>query len=161
MGNRVWKGEPSAGGRAGTIMLGYRGVGSGGSMVRMDSILGYSPVSNLSQTFSISFSEDARAIVSKDEESFHGDGYRYVKVAADPEQVDGTILDGRDYSSGQLPQENIRIIKEADATLRLNLGTQLDALYDRPHKEITNEGGTLIIIHDADSSEWHSSNCLV
>lgn len=45
----------------------------------------------------------------------------YVKVAADPEQVDGTILDGRDYSSGQLPQENIRIIKEADATLRLNL----------------------------------------
>lgn len=78
----------------------------------------------------------------------------YVKVAADPEQVDGTILDGRDYSSGQLPQENIRIIKEADATLRLNLGTQLDALYDRPHKEITNEGGTLIIIHDADSSEW-------
>ena len=47
----------------------------------------------------------------------------YVKVAADPEQVDGTILDGRDYSSGQLPQENIRIIKEADATLRLNLGT--------------------------------------
>ena len=59
----------------------------------MDSILGYSPVSNLSQTFSISFSEDARAIVSKDEESFHGDGYRYVKVAADPEQVDGTILD--------------------------------------------------------------------
>jgi len=75
-----------------------------------------------------------------------------VKVAADPEQVDGTILDGRDYSSGQLPQENIRIIKEADATLRLNLGTQLDALYDRPHKEITNEGGTLIIIHDADSS---------
>lgn len=78
-----------------------------------------------------------------------------MKVAADPEQVDGTILDGRDYSSGQLPQENIRIIKEADATLRLNLGTQLDALYDRPHKEITNEGGTLIIIHDADSSEWH------
>ncbi|WP_242669288.1 hypothetical protein [Bifidobacterium longum] len=74
-----------------------------------------------------------------------------MKVAADPEQVDGTILDGRDYSSGQLPQENIRIIKEADATLRLNLGTQLDALYDRPHKEITNEGGTLIIIHDADS----------
>ncbi|WP_259328468.1 hypothetical protein, partial [Bifidobacterium longum] len=69
-----------------------------------------------------------------------------MKVAADPEQVDGTILDGRDYSSGQLPQENIRIIKEADATLRLNLGTQLDALYDRPHKEITNEGGTLIII---------------
>ena len=64
-----------------------------------------------------------------------------MKVAADPEQVDGTILDGRDYSSGQLPQENIRIIKEADATLRLNLGTQLDALYDRPHKEITNEGG--------------------
>ena len=60
-----------------------------------------------------------------------------MKVAADPEQVDGTILDGRDYSSGQLPQENIRIIKEADATLRLNLGTQLDALYDRPHKEIT------------------------
>ena len=48
----------------------------------------------------------------------------YVKVAADPEQVDGTILDGRDYSSGQLPQENIRIIKEADATLRLNLGTR-------------------------------------
>lgn len=46
-----------------------------------------------------------------------------MKVAADPEQVDGTILDGRDYSSGQLPQENIRIIKEADATLRLNLGT--------------------------------------
>lgn len=45
-----------------------------------------------------------------------------MKVAADPEQVDGTILDGRDYSSGQLPQENIRIIKEADATLRLNLG---------------------------------------
>ena len=34
----------------------------------------------------------------------------YVKVAADPEQVDGTILDGRDYSSGQLPQENIRPI---------------------------------------------------
>ena len=67
-----------------------------------------------------------------------------MKVAADPEQVDGTILDGRDYSSGPLPQENIRIIKEADATLRLNLGTQLDALYDRPHKEITNEGGTLI-----------------
>ena len=85
----------------------------------------------------------------------------YVKVAADPEQVDGTILDGRDYSSGQLPQENIRIIKEADATLRLNLGTQLDALYDRPHKEITNEGGTLIIIHDADSSEWHFFECLV
>ena len=43
-----------------------------------------------------------------------------MKVAADPEQVDGTILDGRDYSSGQLPQENIRIIKEADATLHLN-----------------------------------------
>ena len=43
-----------------------------------------------------------------------------MKVAADPEQVDGTILDGRDYSSGQLPQENIRIIKEADATLRLD-----------------------------------------
>lgn len=85
----------------------------------------------------------------------------YVKVAADPEQADGTILDGRDYSSGQLPQENIRIIKEADATLRLNLGTQLDALYDRPHKEITNEGGTLIIIHDADSSEWHFFECLV
>lgn len=84
-----------------------------------------------------------------------------MKVAADPEQVDGTILDGRDYSSGQLPQENIRIIKEADATLRLNLGTQLDALYDRPHKEITNEGGTLIIIHDADSSEWHFFECLV
>ena len=78
-----------------------------------------------------------------------------MKVAADPEQVDGTILDGRDYSSGQLPQENIRIIKEAD------LGTQLDALYDRPHKEITNEGGTLIIIHDADSSEWHFFECLV
>ena len=70
-----------------------------------------------------------------------------MKVAADPEQVDGTILDGRDYSSGQLPQENIRIIKEADATLRLNLGT--------------NEGGTLIIIHDADSSEWHFFECLV
>lgn len=84
-----------------------------------------------------------------------------MKVAADPEQVDGTILDGRDYSSRQLPQENIRIIKEADATLRLNLGTQLDALYDRPHKEITNEGGTLIIIHDADSSEWHFFECLV
>lgn len=47
-----------------------------------------------------------------------------MKVAADPEQVDGTILDGRDYSSGQLPQENIRIIKEADATLRLRpIGT--------------------------------------
>lgn len=45
--------------------------------------------------------------------------------------------------------------------LRLNLGTQLDALYDRPHKEITNEGGTLIIIHDADSSEWHFFECLV
>ena len=70
-----------------------------------------------------------------------------MKVAADPEQVVGTILDGRDYSSGQLPQENIRIIKEADATLRLNLGTQLDALYDRPHKEITNEGGTLIMAY--------------
>ena len=41
MGNRVWKGEPSAGGRAGTIdRFGHRGVGSGGSMVRMDSILG-------------------------------------------------------------------------------------------------------------------------
>ena len=132
MGNRVWKGEPSAGGRAGTIIA----LGIAALVV-------------------------ARAIVSKDEESFHGDGYRYVKVAADPEQVDGTILDGRDYSSGQLPQENIRIIKEADATLRLNLGTQLDALYDRPHKEITNEGGTLIIIHDADSSEWHFFECLV
>jgi len=36
-----------------------------------------------------------------------------------------------------------------------------DALYDRPHKEITNEGGTLIIIHDADSSEWHFFECLV
>lgn len=44
-----------------------------------------------------------------------------MKVAADPEQVDGTILDGRDYSSGQLSQGNIRIIEEADATLRLNL----------------------------------------
>ena len=32
---------------------------------------------------------------------------------------------------------------------------------DRPHKEITNEGGTLIIIHDADSSEWHFFECLV
>lgn len=66
----------------------------------------------------------------------------YVKVAADPEQVDGTILDGRDYSSGQLPQENIRIIKEADATLRLNLGTQLDALYDRPKGPI----GTFVVL---------------
>ena len=45
-----------------------------------------------------------------------------MKVAADPEQVDGTILDGRDYSSGQLPQENIRIIKEADATLAIEPG---------------------------------------
>lgn len=69
-----------------------------------------------------------------------------MKVAADPEQVDGTILDGRDYSSGQLPQENIRIIKEADATLRLNLGTQLDALYDRPHKEIRPIGTFVVLI---------------
>ena len=38
---------------------------------------------------------------------------------------------------------------------------RFDALYDRPHKEITNEGGTLIIIHDADSSEWHFFECLV
>ena len=52
-----------------------------------------------------------------------------MKVAADPEQVDGTILDGRDYSSGQLPQENIRIIKEADATLGVR-GTNLDEIYD-------------------------------
>lgn len=104
MGNRVWKGEPSAGGRAGTIIaLGIAALVVAGVWFGWTRYWGYSPVSNLSQTFSISFSEDARAIVSKDEESFHGDGYRYVKVAADPEQVDGTILDGRDYSSGQLP----------------------------------------------------------
>lgn len=41
MGNRVWKGEPSAGGRAGTIIaLGIAALVVAGSMVRMDSILG-------------------------------------------------------------------------------------------------------------------------
>ena len=40
MGNRVWKGEPSAGGRAGTIIaLGIAALVVAG-MVRMDSILG-------------------------------------------------------------------------------------------------------------------------
>lgn len=113
MGSRVWKGEPSAGGRAGTIIalvlaaLMVAGVWFGWTRYQ-----GHSPVSNLSQTFSISFSEDARAIVSKEEESFHGDGYRYVKVTADPEKVDGTVLDGRDYSNERLSQESIRIIKE-------------------------------------------------
>ena len=57
MGNRVWKGEPSAGGRAGTIIA-----------------LGIAALVVAGVWFS--FSEDARAIVSKDEESFHGDGYR-------------------------------------------------------------------------------------
>ena len=38
----------------------------------MDSILGYSPVSNLSQTFSISFSEDARQSSARTRKAFMG-----------------------------------------------------------------------------------------
>lgn len=55
MGNRVWKGEPSAGGRAGTIIaLGIAALVVAGVWFGWTRYQGYSPVSNLSQTFSIS-----------------------------------------------------------------------------------------------------------
>ncbi|WP_236029338.1 hypothetical protein [Bifidobacterium miconisargentati] len=159
MGNRVRK----DGGRVGTIIaivvvtaLAVAGLWFGWTRYQS-----YRPVSNLSQRFSISFPKDARAIVSKEEESFHGDGYRYVKITADPEKVNGTILDGREYSSNRLSQESIRMVKEANTTLQLDLGTQLDDLYEQPHRKIDNENGTLIIIRDADSSEWHFFECLI
>lgn len=159
MGNRVWKDD----GRVGTtiaiaVITALVVAGLWFGWARYQS---YRPVSNLSQRFSISFPKDARAIVSKEEESFHGDGYRYVKITADPGKANGTILDGREYSSGRLSRESIRMVKEANTTLQLDLGTQLDDLYDQPHREISNENGTLIIIRDADSSEWHFFECLI
>ncbi|MBW3090210.1 hypothetical protein KIH81_05870 [Bifidobacterium sp. 82T25] len=84
-----------------------------------------------------------------------------MKITADPEKVNGTILDGREYSSNRLSQESIRMVKEANTTLQLDLGTQLDDLYEQPHRKIDNENGTLIIIRDADSSEWHFFECLI
>ncbi|MCH9275732.1 hypothetical protein JS533_005535 [Bifidobacterium amazonense] len=53
------------------------------------------------------------------------------------------------------------MVKEANATLQLDLGTRLDDLYDQPHREMDNESGTLVIIRDADSSEWHFFECLI
>ena len=159
MGNRVWKGEPSAGGRAGTIIaLGIAALVVAGDGLDTRAIVRFRICRRRS-----------RSLIFRGCEGNRQQGRGKLSWGRIPvREGRRRPRTSRRHHSGRqgllqwptVPGEHPHN-RGSGCDPAIEPGTQLDALYDRPHKEITNESGTLIIIHDADSSEWHFFECLI
>ncbi|TPF86088.1 hypothetical protein BW13_07705 [Bifidobacterium sp. UTCIF-37] len=114
----------------------------------------YNPIDDISSKFSITFPEKVKVLKDESETSFHGDGFRYYRIAiADNEEVADTVLDDESYSTGNLTEDDKSII--AGTIAEFDLGVQPSALYGRPHKTVFNGYDTLVIIKGSQNNEYH------
>lgn len=114
----------------------------------------YNAIDNIASRFEITFPTEINILENKQEDSFHGDGYRYIRISVkDKEKTNDTILEDDLYISNQLDASDKKIISETKELFNLHL--DLNNLYEKPSLTIINGNGTLIIIHEKPSNEYH------
>ncbi|OZG63036.1 hypothetical protein BLEM_0301 [Bifidobacterium lemurum] len=114
----------------------------------------FSPISNMSRNWNVTFPHGAYVTFHKEDIGFQGDGTRFTTITLLRfSNVENTVLDTDDYSAPS--EEDFDTINSVEKELQIPSSLNMDASHHYQAKRIYNHGGTLLIIGDSNQRQFY------